>query len=81
MVKILFDEKFKRSLEKLNNVLKERIWKQIKKIMDSPKVGKPMMYGRTGTRELYIKPFRLSYRYIEEKDIVEILEIYHKKNQ
>ena len=36
---------------------------------------------RKGTRELYIKPFRLSYEYVKNKNIVYILELYHKDEQ
>jgi len=40
-----------------------------------------MMHDRKGTRELYIKPFRLAYSYIPSEDKVIILEFYHKKKQ
>jgi len=82
MVGIVFDDKFKNTFSKLkDNFLKERIIKQIEKIKINPEVGKPMRNARKGTRELYIKPFRLSYVYHLDKEIVEILEIYHKKKQ
>ena len=55
--------------------------KQVKKISDNPEVGKPMRNLRKGTRELYINPFRLSYEYFKEKDIVYILDLYHKDEQ
>ena len=82
MVGIVFDNKFKNTFSKLkDNFLKERIIKQIEKIKINPEVGKPMRNVRKGTRELYIKPFRLSYVYHLDKRIVEILEFYHKKKQ
>ena len=82
MVGIIFDDKFKNTFSKLkDNFLKERIIKQIEKIKINPEVGKPMRNVRKGTRELYITPFRLSYVYHLDKEIVEILEIYHKKKQ
>jgi hypothetical protein len=40
-----------------------------------------MKHKRKGTRELYIKPFRLSYAYNITKDKVIILDLYHKKKQ
>jgi len=61
--------------------VKQKIIKQIKKIKFNPEAGKPMRNIRKGTRELYISPFRLSYKYHVEKDIVEILDLYHKKKQ
>ncbi len=36
---------------------------------------------RKGTRELYVKPFRLSYLYDEEKNLIIFLSFYHKDNQ
>jgi len=82
MVKIAFNPKFEASFSKIkDNLLKEKIIKQIEKIKNNPEVGKPMMHDRRGTRELYIKPFRLAYYYIKNEDKVIIFEFYHKKKQ
>lgn len=82
MVKIIFDDKFKKTFSKIkDDLLKTKIINQIEKIKINPEVGKPMRNVRKGTRELYIKPFRLSYVYHVEDEVVEILEFYHKKNQ
>ena len=51
------------------------------KIIINPEVGKPMRNVRRGTRELYIKPFRLSYLYIQSEDKIILLDLYHKKKQ
>ena len=58
-----------------------RIWKQIEKIIENPEIGKPMMYERKGTREIYVHPFRLSYAYIESENKIIFLDIYHKDEQ
>jgi len=82
MVEIRFDKKFQQIFSKIkDNLLREKIYKQIKKISENPEVGKPMRNVRKGTRELYIKPFRLSYIYFIEKEIIYILDLYHKKKQ
>ena len=82
MVEILFDKKFIILFSKLKDrLLKLKITKQIKKISENPEIGKPMRNGRKGTRELYIKPFRLSYKYFSEKNLIYILDLYHKKKQ
>lgn len=78
-MKIRFHPSFKKELKKIDKDLKLRIIKQIKKISKKPEIGKPMMYNRKGTRELYVPPYRLSY--IFEKDIVKIIAIYHKDKQ
>lgn len=81
MVEIRFDKKFTNFFSKLDNSLKQKIIKQIKKVSENPEIGKPMRYGRKGTRELYIKPFRLSYEYFKTENYVYILDLYHKKEQ
>lgn len=40
-----------------------------------------MRYARKGTREVYLKPFRLSYAYIKEENKIILLDLYHKKKQ
>ena len=82
MVDVVFEERFKQLFFKIKEVsLKEKIIKQIEKIKINPEVGKPMMHDRKGTRELYIKPFRLSYFFDANNNIVYILDLYHKKKQ
>ena len=82
MVNVTFTEEFKAIFSGIkDNLLKKKILKQVEKIKTNPEVGKPMKYGRKGTRELYMKPFRLSYVYLKDKDHVYILDLYHKKEQ
>ena len=82
MVRVRFTSKFQSTFYKIkDNLLKIKIIKQLKKIKDNPNVGKPMRNIRKGTRKLYIKPFRLSYSYLFEKELVYILDLYHKKQQ
>ena len=72
---------FKTFLKIKDNLLREKVKKQIEKIIINPEVGKPMRHVRKGTRELYVKPFRLSYIYHVKKNIIEVLDLYHKKGQ
>lgn len=82
MVEIRFDKKFADFFSKIkDNLLREKISKQIKKISENPEVGKPMRNVRKGTREVYISPFRLSYAYLKDKNVVYILNLYHKDEQ
>jgi len=82
MVRVIFGEKFKRLFFKIKDrFLKIRIIKQLEKLKHNPLVGKPMRNIRKGTRELYIKPFRLSYAYLENENKIIILDLYHKDNQ
>lgn len=82
MVEVIFDEKFKNLFSKIKDPLtKEKIIKQITKIKENPEIGKPMRFSRKGTREIYISPFRLSYLYDYAKQVVYILDLYHKDKQ
>jgi len=80
MVTVEFDHFFKRKVKKIKDkVLKEKVKKQIAKIVQKPETGKPMRFSRKHTREVYIKPFRLSYLY--HKNTVVFLDLYHKDEQ
>lgn len=46
---IKYDKNFKKILKKLDKSIKDRAKKQIIKIIDDPKVGKPMRNVRKGT--------------------------------
>ena len=82
MVRAIFDDSFQKAFSKIKDkTIKEKILKQIAKIRDNPEIGKPMMYSRKGTRELYIAPFRLSYEYLKGEDKVILLDLYHKNEQ
>jgi len=74
-------DNFTRSLQRLDNRYALQIEKLIKKIIENHEIGKPMRFDRKGTREVYIKPFRLSYAYDKEKDILYLLDLYHKDEQ
>ena len=82
MVRVVLDPSFEKTFSKIkDNSSKEKIIKQIENIKENPEIGKPMMYSRKGTRELYTKPFRLSYSYLKEEGKVVILDLYHKDEQ
>ncbi len=78
---IKYDKNFKKIFKKLDKSIKDRAKKQIIKIIDDPKVGKPMRNVRKGTREVYVKPYRLSYYFDEENDLIIFLDFYHKDKQ
>lgn len=82
MVNIDFSDEFEKSIRKIKHKsVKEQLKTQLAKIIKNPESGKPMMYGRKDTREVYIKPYRLSYKYIKEEDKIIILSLYHKDEQ
>ena len=81
MVKVKPSEDFEKILSKLDKSIRIKIDKLIDKIILNPKIGKPMMYDRKGTREIYAKPFRFSYFYDKNTDTLYLLDLYHKKKQ
>lgn len=78
---VVRDPHFEKLFDKLDNNLKEKVKAQIRKIIATPEVGKPMRYARKGTREVYIKSFRLSYAYVQEENKIIFLDLYHKDEQ
>jgi len=82
MLDVKFEDDFLKAVEKIrDNKFKEKIKKQTAKIINDPEIGKPIMYNRKGTREVYISPFRLSYSYSKEENKITLLCIYHKDEQ
>jgi mRNA-degrading endonuclease RelE of RelBE toxin-antitoxin system len=80
MVTLVFDPDFRKKFDKIRDrTLKDKIAAQIIKLRENPEIGKPMRYGRKGTREIYISPFRLSYSI--QIDTIYILDLYHKDEQ
>jgi len=78
MVKVTFTEGFEKQFKKIkDNLTKERIKKQIEKIIENPEVGKPLRYNLKGERTLYIKPYRLIYT-INQDEII-LLRFLHRQ--
>ena len=75
------DDSFKKLYSGLDNSLKIKVRKQIKKIINDPLVGKPMRNVRKGTREVRVKPYRLSYYFSKEDNVIVLLDLYHKDKQ
>ena len=59
---IVATEKYEGDIKHIKEgFLKEKIKKQIKKIIEQPEIGKPLKYSLKGERTIYIKPYRLIY--------------------
>jgi mRNA-degrading endonuclease RelE of RelBE toxin-antitoxin system len=82
MVTVAYTKGFEETMKKIrDHGTKERLKRQIIKIVNNPDVGKPGRYSRKDTREVYVPPFRVSYYYNREKDILVFLAPYHKNAQ
>jgi mRNA-degrading endonuclease RelE of RelBE toxin-antitoxin system len=82
MVTIEFTIDFEKCIKKIkDNSVKDKVKKQIGKIIEFPEIGKPMMHDRKGTREVYVPPYRLSYAFIKDESKLIFLDFYHKDEQ
>ena len=81
VLEIIRTDTFLRTFSRLDSFYINRIEKLIEKIIQNPEIGKPMKYERKGTREVYLKPFRLSYIYEKSSETLIFLAVYHKKKQ
>lgn len=78
MVKITYSELFEKELEKIKDQpTKEKIKKQIRKIIKNPEVGKPLKYEFKGERALYVRPYRLIYALGKEE--ITLLRFQHRE--
>lgn len=76
MVRITPSKKFIKDVKKLNSFEKEKLEKQIRKIVQNVNAGKPLKYKR-GEKSLYVKPFRLIYAV--RGDQIILLKFGHRK--
>ncbi len=77
MVEVIYTEKFEREFKKADNSMKDKIKKQIKKVIENPMVGKPLKYDLKGERTIYVKPFRIIYSFLN--NTIYFLRFEHRK--
>ncbi|MEK6854984.1 MAG: type II toxin-antitoxin system RelE/ParE family toxin [Nanoarchaeota archaeon] len=78
MVEVIYTEKFEREFKKADASIKEKIKKQLKKIIENPEIGKPLKYDLKGERTIYIRPFRIIYSF--SNNTIYFLRFEHRKN-
>ncbi|RLJ02775.1 MAG: hypothetical protein DRP10_00145 [Candidatus Aenigmatarchaeota archaeon] len=70
-IKVIYTDEFKNDLKKIKDkTIQDRVEKIIQKIIDNPKVGKPLCYDLAGLRSMRIPPFRLIYEFTEDKIVL-----------
>lgn len=70
--------KFEKEFKKIDNSIKEKLKKQMQKVIHNPEVGKPLSYDLKGERTVYVKPYRLIYKIDLDKLI--LLRVEHREN-
>jgi addiction module RelE/StbE family toxin len=68
-----FEASFKKIKDKKT---KERVVKQIEKIIHNPSIGKPLRYSLKGEQNVRIKPYRLIYKV--EGETLYLLRFFHR---
>lgn len=77
-MEIIFSEQFKKDFKKIKDkTIRLKIIKQIKKLSNSPDVGKPLKYNLKNHRSIRIPPFRIIYRIESNKIIINCFD--HRK--
>lgn len=75
-MKVIYEDSFLKDFSKIKDGgLKRDLSKQLRKVVDNPKIGKPLRYSRRLTREVYVPPFRLYYSYNEHLDVLTIFAL------
>lgn len=75
---IVYTQKFERDVRKpRDNLVKDRLRKQIEKIAENPEFGKPLWYGLKGEWTVRIPPYRLIYAV--QGDRLILLRFGHRK--
>jgi addiction module RelE/StbE family toxin len=78
MVEVIYTEKFEKEVKKIDNFIKDKVIKQISKIVQNPNVGKPLRYNLKGERTIYVKPFRIIYSF--SNNTIYFLRFEHRKD-
>lgn len=77
VINVSFTNKFEKQVRSLDSSVKEKVKKQIEKIIENPLIGKPLKYDLKGERTVYVKPFRIIYSF--DNDTVYFLRCMHRK--
>ena len=80
MYKVFLKESAKKTLKKLDNSQRKTIIKKLRNLEKNPELGKPLLGNLKGFRSLRIEKFRVIYIFFQEKLIISVLEIGHRKN-
>ena len=80
MYKITFDINAKRILKKLKRDEQNKILNKIQKLKNNPHLGKRLSGNLYGLWKLRFDKYRILYQIIENKLIIVVMNIAHRKN-
>lgn len=78
-MEIIFSDEFKKEFKKIKDkTTRLKIIKQLRKLSESPETGKPLKYDLKNHRSIRVSPFRIIYRFEEEKIVINCFD--HRKD-
>lgn len=80
MYRITFDINAEKIFRKLDKNEQQKINKKVEKLKNDPELGKRLSGNFYGLWSLRVDKFRILYRIIEEKLIIILLKIDHRKD-
>ena len=80
MYQVNLDKNAKNFLKKLKRGDQEYIFERIEKLKDNPNLGKRLAGNLFGLWKLRIDKYRVLYRIIDDKLLIIIIDIGHRKN-
>lgn len=80
MYKIEFTKKAEKHLLKLPMAYQERIRNRIDTLSENPLQGKPLESDYKGLYSLRVWPYRIIYKILKQKLIIEVIEVKHRQN-
>lgn len=80
MYSLIFKKASEKFLKKLDQESQKRIFKKLKQLKNNPELGKPLIGNLSGLWSLRIGKYRVIYQIFQERLIIIILDIGHRKN-
>jgi mRNA interferase RelE/StbE len=80
MYEIIFRTPAQKFLKKLDPFIRKEILKKIKKLEENPFIGEPLVGNLSGLWKLRYDKYRIIYEVEDEKLIIFVLNIGHRKN-
>lgn len=80
MYEIVLEKKFLRFFNKLDLSIQKKIGKKIEQLKHNPKLGMPLLGNLFGLWKLRVDKYRIIYKIVENKLLIFIIDIGHRKN-
>jgi mRNA interferase RelE/StbE len=80
MYEIVFEKRALKFFEKLDKSVQNKLGKKIEQLKQNPKFGVPLVANLSGLWKLRAEKYRIIYKIINDKLIILILDIGHRKN-